>query len=328
MVAVVRALSIMRLGNALQSGALIFKIILNFSGAALIIVTGAELPTAYKAVALFMVFLQFLNPVALTIYFTPPQAGTGLRTISVGFAVVMMPLLLWYLAMDAQWTVSHPLPVWLFEFSLDHPGDFGAWSILYKIITPTVLAVLIYQQISHYWSRSQGFVKHKLWEIFYLTNGLVRALILVAVLEIASTSITSIFTVLSAIMGLSLLVDTGIILIFATNRAVQFHRDYGLSLRGSWSAQLEQIVYTAAKPEHYLKPKFTLADLSEAAGIPSYLVTRIVNKGTGLQVKELMNHFRVRHYETLVRNHPNERKKVLLAQSGFNSYASYYAARK
>ena len=101
MVAVVRALRIMRLGNAVRNGALIFKILLNFSGAALIIVTGAKLPTAYRAVALGMIFLQFLNPVALAIYFTPPQATSGLKSLSATFALVMMPLLLWYLAIDA-----------------------------------------------------------------------------------------------------------------------------------------------------------------------------------------------------------------------------------
>ena len=43
--AIVRTLRIMRLGNALQLSALAFKIILNFLGAALMLVTGSELPT-------------------------------------------------------------------------------------------------------------------------------------------------------------------------------------------------------------------------------------------------------------------------------------------
>jgi hypothetical protein len=328
MIAALRAVRIMRLGNALQSSALIFKIVLNFSGAALIIVTGAQLPTAYRAVALLMVFLQFLNPVALTLYFTPPLAPSGLKTISIAFAVVMMPLLLWYLAIYAGYTVSHPLPVWLFEFSLAKPGQFGAWSVLYKVVTPVVLAVLIYQQIKHYWIPGNGFSRHKLWELFYLISGLARALILIAVLEYTPGSFDAVFNALSMVMGLSLLADTGIILVFATNRAVQFHRDYDLVLSGPWNAELEAIVRQASQSEHYLRPHFSLADLAAATKIPSYRVTKIISKGLDLQVRELINHFRIKHYEMLLRTQPEERKKVHLAQSGFNSYAAYYAAKR
>ena len=327
MVAVVRALRIMRLGNAVRNGALIFKILLNFSGAALIIVTGAKLPTAYRAVALGMIFLQFLNPVALAIYFTPPQATSGLKSLSATFALVMMPLLLWYLAIDAGVAPAHGLPMWLFEFSMNHPGEFGAWSVMYKILTPTVLATLVYFQLKHYRVKGLGFSKHKYWELFYLLNGLLRALVLIAVLEL-SPSIDEVFATLSYVMGLSLLVDTGIILVFATNRAVQFHRDYELTLMGPWSAELDQVVRTASLPQHFKKAHFSLADLAEASKLPTYRVTKLVSKGTDLQVRELINHFRVRHYEQLQRAQPLERKKELLAQSGFNSYAAYYAARK
>jgi hypothetical protein len=327
MVAVVRALRIMRLGNAVRNGALIFKILLNFSGAALIIVTGAKLPTAYRAVALGMIFLQFLNPVALAIYFTPPQATSGLKSLSATFALVMMPLLLWYLAIDAGVAPAHRLPMWLFEFSMNHPGEFGAWSVMYKILTPTVLATLVYFQLKHYRVKGLGFSKHKYWELFYLLNGLLRALVLIAVLEL-SPSIDEVFATLSYVMGLSLLVDTGIILVFATNRAVQFHRDYELTLMGPWSAELDQVVRTASLPQHFKKAHFSLADLAEASKLPTYRVTKLVSKGTDLQVRELINHFRVRHYEQLQRAQPLERKKELLAQSGFNSYAAYYAARK
>lgn len=327
MVAVVRALRIMRLGNAVRNGALIFKILLNFSGAALIIVTGAKLPTAYRAVALGMIFLQFLNPVALAIYFTPPQSTSGLKSLSATFALVMMPLLLWYLAIDAGVAPAHRLPMWLFEFSMNHPGEFGAWSVMYKILTPTVLATLVYFQLKHYRVKGLGFSKHKYWELFYLLNGLLRALVLIAVLEL-SPSIDEVFATLSYVMGLSLLVDTGIILVFATNRAVQFHRDYELTLMGPWSAELDQVVRTASLPQHFKKAHFSLADLAEASKLPTYRVTKLVSKGTDLQVRELINHFRVRHYEQLQRAQPLERKKELLAQSGFNSYAAYYAARK
>jgi hypothetical protein len=327
MVAVVRALRIMRLGNAVRNGALIFKILLNFSGAALIIVTGAKLPTAYRAVALGMIFLQFLNPVALAIYFTPAQATSGLKSLSATFALVMMPLLLWYLAIDAGVAPAHRLPMWLFEFSMNHPGEFGAWSVMYKILTPTVLATLVYFQLKYYRVKGLGFSKHKYWELFYLLNGLLRALVLIAVLEL-SPSIDEVFATLSYVMGLSLLVDTGIILVFATNRAVQFHRDYELTLMGPWSAELDQVVRTASLPQHFKKPHFSLADLAEASKLPTYRVTKLVSKGTDLQVRELINHFRVRHYEQLLRAQPLERKKELLAQSGFNSYAAYYAARK
>jgi hypothetical protein len=120
--------------------------------------------------------------------------------------------------------------------------------------------------------------------------------------------------------------DSGLLL--ESNRAVQFHRDYELTLMGPWSAELDQVVRIASLPQHFKKPHFSLADLAEASKLPTYRVTKLVSKGTDLQVRELINHFRVRHYEQLQRAQPLERKKELLAQSGFNSYAAYYAARK
>lgn len=101
--AIVRTLRIMRLGNALQLSALLFKVVLNFLGAALMVVAGSELPTAYRALALTLVFLQFLNPVALTIYFTPPKASQLPMALSIVFAGIMMPLLLWYGLIDLGW---------------------------------------------------------------------------------------------------------------------------------------------------------------------------------------------------------------------------------
>ncbi|MFM6959651.1 MAG: hypothetical protein ACKOW0_01325 [Schleiferiaceae bacterium] len=275
-----------------------------------------------------LVFLQFLNPVALAVYFTPPQASSGLKTLSVAFAAVMMPLMLWYLAIEAQWAANHPLPVWLFEFSLDRPGQFGAWSVLYQVVTPLVISALIYLQISHYWVPGQGLSRHKYWELFYLLNGLLRILALITVLAFRPADLDTVFACIGYVFGGSLLLDTGIILIFATNRAVRFHRDYELALTGPWSAELEAIVRAASRPEHFQRPHFSLADLASATKIPSYRVTKIISKGLDLQVRELINHFRVQHYEMLVRTQPEERKKVHLAQSGFNSYAAYYATKR
>ena len=107
--AIVRTLRIMRLGNALQLSALVFKVLLNFTGAALMLVTGAELATAYRALALTLVFFQFLNPVALTIYFTPPKESHLPLALSVLFAALMMPLLIWYGLIELGWLASHPV---------------------------------------------------------------------------------------------------------------------------------------------------------------------------------------------------------------------------
>jgi hypothetical protein len=326
--AIVRTLRIMRLGNALQLSALVFKVVLNFTGAALMLFTGAELPTAYRAVALTLVFLQFLNPVALTIYFTPPKASHLPLSLSLLFAGIMMPLLLWYGFIELEWLASHPIPVSLFEFDITRPGEFGAWSFLYKIFTPAILATLIYQQILHYRVKGRGFLRAKLWEVFYLSSGLVRAITLVALLAYVPGSFETIYSLISIVIALSLLLDTGIILVFASSRPVQFYRDHGLHLAGTWSPELERIVTEAARPDHLRNSKFQLAELAHASQIPSYRVTQIVSQGLGIHIKELINHFRLRRFDALQSAQPKERKKTLLAECGFNSYATYYAARK
>lgn len=326
--AMVRTLRIMRLGNALQLGALLFKIVLNFLGAALMMVAGAELPTAYRAVALTLIFFQFLNPVALTVYFTPPKASSAPLALSIVFAGVMMPLLLWYVLILAGWVESHPIPVSLFEFNLATPGEFGAWSVAYKIFTPAILATLVVQQLQHYRVPGRGFLAAKRWELFYLLSGLLRALALVGLLAYLPANFGVMYTWITTTMGLSLFVDTGIILFYASSRPVQFYRDYGLHLAGPWSPELEAIVAQASDPDTMRNAKFQLADLAQASRIPSYRVTQIVSKGLEMNIKELINHFRIRRYEELIRNQPDERKKALLAECGFNSYAAYYAARK
>ncbi|MEY4968997.1 MAG: hypothetical protein RLZZ261_768 [Bacteroidota bacterium] len=326
--ALIRTLRIMRLGNALQLGALLFKIVLNFLGAALILVAGAEFPTAYRAVALMLIFFQFLNPVALTLYFTPPKASSAPLALSVVFAGVMMPLLLWYVLILAGWLEPHPIPVILFEFNRDTPGEFGAWSVAYKIFTPAILGTLIFQQLTHYRVPKRGFLAAKRWELFYLLSGFIRALTLVALLAYLPANFGVMYTWVTTVMGLSLFVDTGIILIFASSRPVQFYRDYGLHLAGPWSPELETIVIQASEPLNLRNSKFQLADLALASRIPSYRLTQIVSKGLEMNIKELLNYFRIRRYEALIRNQPDERKKTLLAECGFNSYAAYYAARR
>jgi AraC-like DNA-binding protein len=326
--AIVRTLRIMRLGNALQLSALLFKVTLNFTGAALMLVTGAELPTAYRALALTLVFFQFLNPVALTIYFTPPKASHLPLALSIIFAGLMMPLLLWYGLIELEWVASHPIPVSLFGFDATRPGEFGTWSILYKVFTPAILATLIYQQITQYWVRGRGFLRAKLWEVFYLSSGLVRAITLVVLLAYVQGNFETLYSLLSIVIAISLLLDTGIILVFASSRPVQFYRDHGLHLAGTWSPELERIVTEASRPEHLINSKFQLAALAQASNIPSYRVTQIVSQGLGIHIKELINHFRLRRYDALVLERPDERIKALLAECGFNSYATYYAARR
>ena len=326
--AIVRTLRIMRLGNVLQLSALIFKVVLNFIGAALLLVAGSQLTSTYRALALTLVFFQFLNPVALTLYFTPPRASKLPLVLSVLFAAAMMPLLLWFGFIRAGWFDAHPVPVALFEFNLERPGVFGAWSVLYRIFTPAILATLLYQQLQHYRVSGRGLLRAKYWEVCYLASGLARALILVGLLQWVPGSFEQVITVLSTVLGLTLLVDTGIILIFASSRPVQFYRDHGLHLAGTWSTELERIVTEAARPDHLRNSKFQLAELAHASQIPSYRVTQIVSQGLNMHIKELINHFRLRRFDALQSAQPKERKKTLLAECGFNSYASYYAARK
>jgi AraC-like DNA-binding protein len=147
-------------------------------------------------------------------------------------------------------------------------------------------------------------------------------------LAYAQGNFETLYSLLSIVIAISLLLDTGIILVFASSRPVQFYRDHGLHLAGTWSPELERIVTEASRPEHLINSKFQLAALAHASNIPSYRVTQIVSQGLGIHIKELINHFRLRRYDALVLERPNERKKALLAECGFNSYATYYAARR
>lgn len=162
----------MRLGNVLQLSALVFKVVLNFTGASLLLLAGPQLTSTYRALALTLVFFQFLNPVALTLYFTPPKASKLPLVLSVLFAAVMMALLLWYGFIWGGWLDVQPLPVALFDFNLQQPGTVGAWSVLYQIFTPAILATLLFQQLQHYRVPGRGLLRAKYWEVFYLASGL------------------------------------------------------------------------------------------------------------------------------------------------------------
>ena len=160
-------------------------------------------------------------------------------------------------------------------------------------------------------------MRAKLWEVFYLSSGLVRAITLVALLAYVPGNFETIYTLLSVTMAVSLLLDTGIILVFASSRPVQFYRDHGLHLAGTWSPELERIVTEAARPEHLKNSKFPLAELAHASQIPSYRVTQIVSQGLGIHIKEVLMDFRLRRLVALQGAQPKVRINSLLGVCGF-----------
>ncbi len=96
-------------------------------------------------------------------------------------------------------------------------------------------------------------------------------------------------------------------------------------------------VYKQAIEEHFtrntpfLKPRYTIRDLSAEIDIPSYLLSAFINQAYGKNFSEFINDYRVSYLEDLVNQQPELRQYTLegLGQKGgFRSRSAFIAAVK
>ena len=75
----------------------------------------------------------------------------------------------------------------------------------------------------------------------------------------------------------------------------------------------------------YKCPDLDLKSLSERLQTPSYLVTKAINEGLGLNFYELINRYRVEEVESLLINHDHKRFTLMAVafDAGFNSKTTF-----
>jgi AraC-like DNA-binding protein len=81
----------------------------------------------------------------------------------------------------------------------------------------------------------------------------------------------------------------------------------------------------------FLKPRYTIRDLSGEIDIPSYLLSAFINQAYGKNFSEFINDYRVAYLEDLVYQQPELRQYTLegLGQKGgFRSRSAFIAAVK
>lgn len=93
------------------------------------------------------------------------------------------------------------------------------------------------------------------------------------------------------------------------------------------TAKLEAVM-KESKP--HLKPKLTLADLSEISGINMHLLSRIINEKYNRNFFEFINYFRVEEFKLLVKSnlHNNLTFLAIAYQVGFNSKTAFNTSFK
>jgi len=93
----------------------------------------------------------------------------------------------------------------------------------------------------------------------------------------------------------------------------------------STTSLIEEIVHLMTEEKVYKCPDLDLKSLSEKLQTPSYLVTKAINEGLGLNFYELINRYRVNEVKSLLINH--DRKKFTLMavafDAGFNSKTTF-----
>jgi AraC-like DNA-binding protein len=107
-------------------------------------------------------------------------------------------------------------------------------------------------------------------------------------------------------------------------RATTITHEQALQFRN----QLESF-FESHKP--FLKPGYKVKQLSEDLDIPFYQLSAFINQEYGQNFNELINQFRVKHLETMVKQSPEFAGYTLEALgklAGFNSRSTFIAAVK
>lgn len=78
----------------------------------------------------------------------------------------------------------------------------------------------------------------------------------------------------------------------------------------------------------YRKKGLTLAELSLISGIPSYLISKAINKKYGTNFNEYINQFRIEEVKSLLESKPSLTVEAMADEVGFSSTSTFYASFK
>ena len=93
----------------------------------------------------------------------------------------------------------------------------------------------------------------------------------------------------------------------------------------STTSLIDQIVRLMTEEKVYKCQHLDLKSLSERLQAPSYLVTKAMNEGLGLNFYELINRYRVEEVKALLINHDHKRFTLMAVafDAGFNSKTTF-----
>jgi AraC-like DNA-binding protein len=106
--------------------------------------------------------------------------------------------------------------------------------------------------------------------------------------------------------------------------------DEKMSDDSKWQALMADIDTHVRKNRCHLKPRFALIDLSLEVSQPQYLISKAINKVTGVSFSVWMNRIRIEHFLDLVRREGLKDYSLYIhgMRSGFHSKASFINAFK
>jgi len=93
----------------------------------------------------------------------------------------------------------------------------------------------------------------------------------------------------------------------------------------SSTSLIDEIIRLMTEEKVYKCPDLDLKSLSERLQTPSYLVTKAINEGLGLNFYELINRYRVEEVKSLLINHDHKRFTLMAVafDAGFNSKTTF-----
>ncbi|HEX6180484.1 MAG TPA: AraC family transcriptional regulator [Chitinophagaceae bacterium] len=90
---------------------------------------------------------------------------------------------------------------------------------------------------------------------------------------------------------------------------------------------LEELMY---KKKPFLKPGYTIKDLSEELGMPSYQLSSFINHRLGMNFSDYLNQFRIKYCEEIIKREGGGKLNLqqLAARCGFQNRNTFTTAFK
>jgi len=316
-----RSLTLMRYQNRMRLTAIAAKAILNTISVILVVAQASEhysLPDPWNALR---VLPLFANPVALVLIFRRRETSPYLlKTTS---AVVATTTLLTATYILGRLNLV-PQLAWLNAWFPSDPIErFGLMNVFYLAFTLAVLTALILPRFT-----KGPLPLSRTWERYYLTNGILRGIILFTIILALPERTPRFDTVVGISMTLSVLLDSLILFRYGTNRAVLFEAEHQLPLIAPWNPDIERLVQLLSKPESYTNSRYSLLDAGGTLGWSTTKVAHTLHRDLGRTFKQVLTAHRQDQFERLTALNPQATKRELLQQSGFASYASFHYAER